>query len=68
MTWTESDNIHTATAAGLKFVLEPTDWSIWDLDQAKASAQYLANLKASGANPWAPGAAVRLSYRASGPH
>lgn len=63
MTWTTSNGIHTATAAGLQFVLEPTPWSIWSLDQAKASADHLANLKACGLNPWTPEATARLFYR-----
>ncbi len=66
MTWTESGNTYTTAAEGLEFVLEPTDWSIWDLDQAKASARHLANLRACGANSWAPGVVVRLSYRTPG--
>lgn len=66
MTWTRSNSIHTATAAGLNFTLEPTPWSIWSLDQAKASAAHLANLKACGLEPWTPGATVRLFYREPG--
>ncbi len=64
MTWTTTDATHTTTAAGLEFTLEPTDWSIWSLDQAKATVHHIANLKACGLNPWTPGATVRLFYRA----
>ena len=64
MNWTTTNATHTTTAAGLEFILEPTPWSIWSLDQAKASARHIANLKACGLNPWTPGATVRLFYRA----
>ena len=65
MTWTESNGEWSANSQGLEFVLQPTDWSIWDLDQAKASAAHIANLKRCGANPWCPGSTVKLFYRAS---
>ena len=64
LNWTTTDATHTTTAAGLKFILEPTDWSIWSLDLAKAAARHAANLKACGLSPWTPGATVRLCYRA----
>jgi hypothetical protein len=66
MNWTKSGGIFTAHAQGLDFILEPAEWSIWDLSQAKASALHLANLKASG-TPWAPGLTVRLFYRMGKP-
>ena len=64
MIWSKSKGVHTANSEGLNFVLEPTDWSIWDLDQAKASALHIANLKAYGLSPWAPGCQAKLFYRA----
>ena len=66
LNWTTTDATHTTTAAGLEFTLEPTDWSIWSLDQAKATARHIANLKACGLNPWTSGATVRLFYWAPG--
>ena len=66
MIWTESpDGEWCATAQGLNFTLEPTDWSIWTIDQAKDSARHLANLKQCGASPWVPGCQVKLFYRES---
>ena len=63
MNWTESNGEWIANSQGLEFVLQPTDWSIWDLDQAKDSARHLANLKQCGLNPWCPGSTVKLFYR-----
>ena len=65
MTWSESNGTWSANSQGLVFTLEPTDWSIWDLDQAKDSARHLANLKQCGASPWVPGCQVKLFYRTS---
>lgn len=66
MNWTKSNGAHTATAEGLNFVLEPTDWSIWDLAQAKESARHIAARKASGETGWANGFTVRLFFRETG--
>jgi hypothetical protein len=64
MIWIETDGEWSAHAQGIVFTLQPTDWSIWSIDQAKASAAHIANLKQCGLNPWVPGCQVKLFYRA----